>query len=90
MKLNDTTILEKPLIINKINIMNHYSTIEKMKQMRLKGMAEVYYNNMQASSCQDYTIDQYLAMLVDYEWESRQERKIMDLLLRLNLRLRLQ
>ena len=59
--------------------MNHYSTIEKMKQMRLKGMAEVYYNNMQASNYQDYTIDQYLAMLVDYEWESRQERKIKGL-----------
>ncbi len=70
--------------------MNHYSTIEKMKQMRLKGMAEIYYNNMQASNYQDHTIDQYLAMLVDYEWESRQERKIKGLVAKANLRSRLQ
>ena len=55
--------------------MNNHSTIEKMKQMRLTGMAEAYYNNLQAANYQDYTIDQYLAMLIDFEWEFRQERK---------------
>ncbi len=56
--------------------MNNNATIEKMKQMRLSGMAEAYYNNIQSANYQDYTIDQYIAMLVDQEWENRQERKI--------------
>ena len=56
--------------------MNNNATIEKMKQMRLSGMAEVYYNNIQSANYQDYTIDQYIAMLVDQEWEHRQERKV--------------
>ncbi len=59
--------------------MNNHSTIEKMKQMRLIGMADAYYNNMQAANYQDYTIDQYLAVLIDQEWEYRQERKINSL-----------
>jgi len=56
--------------------MNNNATIEKMKQMRLSGMAEAYYSNIQSANYQDYTIDQYIAMLVDQEWENRQERKI--------------
>ena len=59
--------------------MNYYSTIEKMKKMRLHAMAETYHNSVQAGNGQDYTIDQYLAMLVDNEWEDRQNRKISSL-----------
>lgn len=62
--------------------MNNYSTIEKMKHLRLTRMAEAYHNNLQAANYQDYTIDQYLAMLIDQEWESRQERKINGLVTR--------
>lgn len=56
--------------------MNDYSTIEKMKQMRLKGMAEYHYRAIQNKLHRDYTTDQYLALLVDMEWESRQDRKM--------------
>ena len=56
--------------------MNNQNTIEKMKQMRLKGMAEAHYNNLQSANYHDHTIDQYLALLIDQEWEFRQERKI--------------
>lgn len=56
--------------------MNNHSTIEKMKQMRMTGMAQAYYNNIQSANYQDYTIDQYIAMLVDHEWEHRQEKKM--------------
>ncbi len=59
--------------------MNNNATIEKLKQMRIHGMAEAHYGNMQLSNSQEYTIDQYLAMLVDQEWEYRQERKIANL-----------
>lgn len=59
--------------------MNNNATIEKLRQMKLLGMAEAHYGNMQLSNSQEYTIDQYLAMLVDQEWEYRQERKIAGL-----------
>lgn len=62
--------------------MNNHTTIEKMKQMRLSGMAEAYHNNLRSSNYQDYTIDQYLAMLIDQEWEARQARKISGLVSR--------
>ena len=60
--------------------MNNHGTIEKMKQMRLMGMANTHYTSMQTSNYQDYTKDQYLALLVDQEWEYRQERKINNLI----------
>jgi len=56
--------------------MNNNVTIEKMNRMRLSGMAEAHYNNLQMLNFNDYTIDQYLAMLIDQEWNHRQERKI--------------
>jgi DNA replication protein DnaC len=56
--------------------MNNQTTIEKMKMMRLHGMAESHYNNLEAKNYQDYTTDQYLALLVDNEWEHRQVKKI--------------
>ena len=61
--------------------MNSQNTIEKMKQMRLKGMAEYHYQTTQNKLHQDYTTDQYIALLVEMEWESRQNRK-MDTLIK--------
>jgi len=66
--------------------MNNQSTIEKMKQMRLSGMAEMHYNNLQSANYQDYTTDQYLALLIDQEWEFRQERKINSLVAKSNFK----
>jgi DNA replication protein DnaC len=55
-------------------------TIEKMKQMRLSGMAQLHYNNISNNLNMDCTIDQYITMLVDQEWENRQNRKIKNLI----------
>lgn len=60
--------------------MNQQLTIEKMKAMRLQGMAQTHYSNLQDHLFQDYTLDQYTALLVDQEWEHRQNRKITNLL----------
>ena len=60
--------------------MNQQMTIEKMKSMRLRGMAQVHYSNLENNLYQDYTLDQYTALLVDQEWEDRQNRKIENLL----------
>lgn len=60
--------------------MNNQSTIEKMKQMRLYAMAETYYNSTQNNMHQDYTLDQYLALLIDQEWECRYNKRIQNLI----------
>jgi DNA replication protein DnaC len=56
--------------------MNNQNTIEKMKQMRMGAMAEMHYTNTQNNINLEYTIDQYVTMLVDQEWENRQNKKI--------------
>ncbi len=58
--------------------MNNQNTIEKMKQMRLSGMAQMHHTNITNNINLDYTIDQYIAMLVDQEWENRQNKKIQN------------
>ena len=60
--------------------MNHQTSIEKMKQMRLTAMAETYYNSLQTGMYKDYTIDQFIALLVDQEWEYRHNKKIANLI----------
>jgi DNA replication protein DnaC len=60
--------------------MNNQNTIERMKQMRLGGMAGMHYTNTNSNINLEYTIDQYVAMLVDQEWENRQNRKIKNLI----------
>lgn len=60
--------------------MNYQTSIEKMKQMRLTAMAESYYNSLQANTHKDYTTDQFIAMLVDHEWESRHNKKTSNLI----------
>lgn len=60
--------------------MNNQSTIEKMKQMRLYAMAETHYNSTQNNMHQDYTLDQYLALLIDQEWECRYNKRIQNLI----------
>ena len=67
-------------------MMNQQMTIEKMKSMRLRGMAQIHYSNLENNLYQDYTLDQYTALLVDQEWESRQNRKIENLLKRATFR----
>ena len=57
-------------------------TIEKMKSMRLRGMAQIHYANLQDNLYRDYTLDQYVSLLVEQEWESRQNRKVENLIKR--------
>ena len=60
--------------------MNNHTTIEKMKQMRLSAMAETYHNSLQNNIHKDYTLDQYIALLVDQEWEYRHNKRIKNLI----------
>lgn len=56
--------------------MNNNQTIEKLKQMRIKAMAELHMQHLTSNSMESYTPDHYLAILTDHEWESRQNQKI--------------
>lgn len=59
--------------------MNQQTTIEKMKYLRLFGMAETYHQSLKEHLYQDYTLDQFTALLIDQEWEERQNRRIKSL-----------
>lgn len=59
--------------------MNQQTTVEKMKHLRLFGMATLYHQSLQDHLYQDYTLDQFTALLVDQEWDERQNRRIKSL-----------
>jgi DNA replication protein DnaC len=54
-------------------------TIEKMNKMHMKGMSQTYHQDISVGIIKDYTTDEYLARIIDIEWESRQNRKIKHL-----------
>lgn len=56
--------------------MNTQNTIEKLKSMRLTAMSEMYHRSISETQFPDYTTDEFVALLVDTEWESRYNRKI--------------
>lgn len=60
--------------------MNNNQTIEKLKQMRLNAMASLYQQHQKGSQLESFTIDEYLALLTDHEWEHRKDRKITRLI----------
>lgn len=67
--------------------MNNHTTIEKMKQLRLKGMAQIHYAAVNEKMYADYSTDEYTALLVDHEWEERMRRKITNMIYRANFKL---
>ena len=66
--------------------MNNNQTIEKLKQMRLSAMATLHLQHTQGNLHADLTPDEYLALLTDYEWEDRQNKKTARLLKQSNFR----
>ena len=60
--------------------MNQQMTVEKMKSMRLTGMAQVYYSHVEDKLHAEMTRDEYVALLVQQEWEYRQNRKTTNLI----------
>ena len=60
--------------------MNKNQTIEKLKSMRLHAMANMYLHHIQNNLYSDSTPDEYLSVLIDHEWEERQNNKILRLI----------
>ncbi len=60
--------------------MNNNQTIEKLRQMRLTAMAELHAGHLKDNRTGKSSPDEYLALLVDHQWEDRQNKKIGRLL----------
>lgn len=60
--------------------MDTQATIEKMKQLRLSGMSDFYYRSIKEKNFPDYTRDEFIAQMIDTEWENRYNRKIYNTL----------
>lgn len=54
--------------------MNH--TLDKMKQMRLSGMARAFEQTLQSGKNEKFTPDEMIAHLIESEWDERYNRKL--------------
>ena len=66
--------------------MNPHNTLEKMRAMRLKAMAELYQQSLETNIYNQLSVDEVMATLIDTEWEERQQRKIAGLIKRAGFR----
>ena len=51
-------------------------TIEKMRTMKLHGMARAFRTSLESGNVEKCTSDELLSMLVDSEWDERYNRKL--------------
>ena len=51
-------------------------TLSKMKQMKLYGMHGAFKTAIETGKMDEYTLDEFTAMLSDAEWDDRQNRRI--------------
>src|SRR5699024_5811472 len=66
--------------------MNPHNTLEKMRAMRLKTMAEIYKQSLASNLYEELSLDEVMATLIDAEWEDRQQRRIAGLIKRAGFR----
>jgi DNA replication protein DnaC len=59
--------------------MNRQTTVEKLKSLRLPAMSSLYHRSLHEKQFPQYTTDEFIALLVDTEWEARYNRKIDNL-----------
>jgi hypothetical protein len=48
-------------------------TLNKMKQMKLYGMHGAFKTAIETGRTDDYTIDQFMAYMIEAEWDDRQK-----------------
>jgi len=66
--------------------MNSHNTLEKMRAMRLRTMAELYGQSLSSNTYQHLSVDEVMDTLIDAEWEDRQQRRIAGLIKRAGFR----
>ena len=52
------------------------TTLSKMRQMKLFGMHDTFKTAIETGKNDSYTMDQFIAQMVEAEWDDRQNRKI--------------
>ena len=52
------------------------ATLDKMRKMQLWGMYRIFKTSLEADQDTTYTTDEFLAHLIDSEWDERQNRSI--------------
>ena len=52
------------------------TTLVKMKQMKLYGMHGALNTAIETGGMENYTNDQFIAQLIEAEWDDKQNRKI--------------
>ena len=62
------------------------STIEKIKEMKLYGMLNAFQATMKTDVSRNFTPDEFVAHLVDSEWDERDNRRLARLLKAANFR----
>ena len=60
--------------------MTNEATIEKMRKMKLTGMANAFQNMMSGNFAAQFTADEMIGHLIDAEWDDRCNRKLSRLL----------
>lgn len=60
--------------------MNNQTTIEKMKQLRLHAMAKMHYTAVHQNMYTNCTPDEYIALMIDQEWDARQSKRINNMI----------
>ena len=51
-------------------------TVTKMKQMKLYGMQNAFKTAIESGKTDHYTLDEFVSMLIDAEWDERHNRRI--------------
>ena len=51
-------------------------TLTKMKTMKLFGMHNAFKTAVETGKADDYTLDQFVSMIIDSEWDDKTNRKI--------------
>lgn len=67
--------------------MDNHTTIEKLRHMRMYAMARIHYASTQENMYDDYSTDEYLGLLVDEEWQDRENRRINNLITKAGFKL---
>jgi DNA replication protein DnaC len=52
------------------------TTLSKMKQMKFYGMHDTFKTAIETGKSDSYTIDQFVAQMIEAEWDDRQNRKL--------------
>jgi DNA replication protein DnaC len=66
--------------------MSPHTTVEKMRQLQLGAMASLYHQALRENLYRELSLDDFMSLLIDAEWEERQHKKIANLLKIANFR----